>query len=137
MIMNQDITRTNCALETPPRGSGNYAASQQDDLQHGENTLCKEGHRIRSHGGMVVLLKRLQLEKILQLSRSGIYRLMDKNSSAYSPDFPLPIRYGNGKAVYWIAEEVAEWLEAQISLSRKVNKTSPKATNSQPAGRVC
>ena len=126
MIMNQDITRTNCALETPPRGGGNYAASQQDDLQHGENTLRKEVNRIRSHGSTVVLLKRLQLEKILQLSRSSIYRLMDKNSSAHSPDFPLPIRYGNGKAVYWIAEEVAEWVEAQIRLSRKVNKPRQK-----------
>ena len=134
MIMTPDITRTSCGLENPPRSGGNYAATQQDDRQHGHNTLRKEVNLIRSNGGMVVLLKRLQLEKILQLSRSGIYRLMDKNSSAYDPQFPLPIRYGNGKAVYWIAEEVAEWLEAQIRLSRKVNKPSPKATHSQPAG---
>lgn len=133
MIMKPDITHTGHGLENPPGNGGNYAASQQDDLQQSENTLRKDGNCIRLHGA-VVLIRRKKLEEILGLSRSTIYRRKNKKSKGYDPTFPQPIPYGTGRAVRWIAEEVADWIEAQIRLSRKVNNPSAKATKSQPAG---
>ena len=85
--------------------AGAYAVDHSSSVNQSEP-------KIRSLEGMAVMLKRVQLEKILKLSRSHIYALMAKNQ------FHRPIRYGKGCGVYWIAEEVAEWLEKQIQNSR-------------------
>lgn len=63
-----------------------------------------------------VMLKRSQLERILQLSRSRIYELMAEGK------FPEPINYEKGAGVYWVAEEVAAWLQKQIMNSRKCKR---------------
>ena len=67
------------------------------------------------------MIPRKKVEQILGLSRSTIYRLKNKKSKGYDPSFPQPVPYGDGGSVRWVAEEVAEWVEAQIRRSRGVN----------------
>jgi prophage regulatory protein len=69
---------------------------------------------------LVAVLRRAQLEKILQLSRSGIYEKLSETSKRADPSFPRPIRYGNSRSVYWLESEVRAWLDAQVSSSRKL-----------------
>lgn len=66
------------------------------------------------------ILRRVQLEAKIGLSRSAIYERMDGESRYYDPDFPKPINLGNGKnpPVGWIEHEVDAWLNAQIAKSR-------------------
>ena len=52
------------------------------------------------------LLTRLEVEKVVSLSRSAIYRLMR------SGDFPEPIQVGT-RAVRWRLSEIQEWLESR------------------------
>jgi len=49
------------------------------------------------------------------LSRSTIYLRISKGN------FPSPISLG-GRAVGWIEEEVDDWLDRQIEISRKSDK---------------
>ena len=50
------------------------------------------------------VLRRKQLEKQLNLSRSSIYKMIADGT------FPKPIRLGR-RAVGWRAEDVQEWLD--------------------------
>lgn len=50
------------------------------------------------------LLTRPEVEALVRLSRSEIYRRMRKGQ------FPLPLRIGD-RAVRWKASEVEKWLE--------------------------
>ena len=61
------------------------------------------------------LLKRHDVEKRCQISRSAIYRLMRTGQ------FPEPIRIGP-RAVRWPESEIEAWLESR-----------PRATGDRPA----
>lgn len=54
------------------------------------------------------LLKRPEVEQLLGLSTSSLYRLMA------SGDLPGPIRVG-ARAVRWKASDLAEWLDSRPS----------------------
>ena len=52
------------------------------------------------------LMRRREVEKILGISRSSIYRLMQEGR------FPRPIRIGTA-AVRWRASDITAWLESR------------------------
>ena len=52
------------------------------------------------------LMRRREVEKILGISRSSIYRLMQEGK------FPRPVRIGPA-AVRWKASDIATWLESR------------------------
>lgn len=52
------------------------------------------------------LLRRREVETITGLSRSTIYRLMQKG------DFPKPVRIGPG-AVRWKVSDIKAWIESR------------------------
>lgn len=53
-----------------------------------------------------MLLRRQEVERIVGLSRSSIYRLMQDE------DFPRPVRVGRS-AVRWKESDVKVWLESR------------------------
>ena len=63
-------------------------------------------------GGCMALLKKITAQKILDMSKSGLEKLV-----ANDPTFPKPIKIG-AKAIGWIESEIEAWLAAQISKSR-------------------
>ena len=52
------------------------------------------------------LMRRREVEKILGISRSSIYRLMQEGR------FPRPVRIGPA-AVRWRASDITAWLESR------------------------
>lgn len=68
------------------------------------------------------ILRRPQVEQKIGLSRSAIYERLDEKSRYYDPEFPKPIRLGNGKnpPVGWIESELVTWIAAQVRKSRNV-----------------
>ena len=52
------------------------------------------------------LLRRREVEKITGLSRSSIYRLMQKD------EFPRPVKVGPA-AVRWRQSDIVDWLESR------------------------
>ena len=52
------------------------------------------------------LLRRRQVEEITSISRSSIYRLMQKG------EFPRPVKIGPA-AVRWRASDLTAWLESR------------------------
>lgn len=52
------------------------------------------------------LLRRREVEEITGLSRSSIYRLMQKD------EFPRPVKVGPA-AVRWRESDIADWLESR------------------------
>lgn len=65
------------------------------------------------------ILRRRDLESRLKLSRSTIYDKINSKSARYDPNFPKPIRLGEGSAVGWIEGEVEDWIRSQADASRK------------------
>jgi prophage regulatory protein len=59
------------------------------------------------------LLRRRQVEQLVQLSRSTIYAKVKKQT------FPAPYRIGE-KAVAWRVSEIEQWLEARPLASATV-----------------
>jgi len=114
-----------------PHPYGTYAAEQLNGHRQ-QQEICREmatSVRLPTNG-WVTMLKRAQVEKILQLSRSAIYARMDKNSDVFDASFPTPVRYGDGKSVFWIAAEIHAWLDAQIRRTRGLSND----TRSQKPG---
>lgn len=78
---------------------------------------------VEKHGdsrGRVTLLRRVEVEKRLRISRSWIYDRLDPGSPRYDATFPTPIRLGGstegrGSAVAWIEAELETWIAAQIT----------------------
>ena len=68
---------------------------------------------------VLTILRRLDLEGRLKLSRSTIYDKINPASPRHDASFPKPIRLGNGSAVGWIEGEVEAWLRDRIEASRK------------------
>ena len=64
-----------------------------------------------------VLLRRPEVEKIVGLSVSSLYRLMAEGS------FPRPVRLG-GRAVAWRATDIADWLESRPSTANETPVTA-------------
>ena len=52
------------------------------------------------------LMRRREVEQVLGISRSSIYRLMQEG------EFPRPVRIGPA-AVRWRASDIAAWLESR------------------------
>ena len=63
------------------------------------------------------LLKRPEVEKVVGLSCSSLYRLMSQD------DFPRPVRLG-GRAVAWRATDIADWLESRPSTANETPVTA-------------
>jgi prophage regulatory protein len=57
------------------------------------------------------ILRRIELEKRLGLSRSSIYKMMDDG------EFPRPVRIGR-RAVGWRAEDIETWFETMQGMSK-------------------
>jgi len=58
-----------------------------------------------------VILTRKEVEKTTSISRTSIYRLMQKGQ------FPKPIRLSANR-VGWLAEDIDNWLQQRIAESR-------------------
>mgnify|MGYP000369959343 CR=1 FL=1 len=54
------------------------------------------------------IIRRNELEKIVGLSRSGIYLRMDAGT------FPRPIPLG-GRSVGWLESDIQSWIDARIA----------------------
>jgi len=61
------------------------------------------------------LLKKRSLLAKVPVSNALLYGWMDKSSPYYDPTFPKPIRLAGGRSVFWIEEEIDQWLEISIS----------------------
>nr|WP_295074743.1 AlpA family phage regulatory protein [uncultured Roseateles sp.] len=70
------------------------------------------------------LLRKRQLQELIPVANGTLYSWMDKNSPYFDASFPLPIRLGGGRSIFWIAAEVDEWLKTWADKSR----ASAKAT---------
>lgn len=51
------------------------------------------------------------------LSRSTIYNKLKQDSKYFDPTFPNQIKLGGG-AVAWIEDEINDWMEGQVEISR-------------------
>lgn len=58
------------------------------------------------------LMRRPEVEALMQLSRSTLYAKLNKNDKGYDPDFPVPIRV-SATAVRWIREEVEAFIASR------------------------
>ena len=63
------------------------------------------------------LMRRPEVEEIVGLSVSSIYRLMSEGA------FPRPVRLG-GRAVAWRATDIADWLESRPSTANEAPVTA-------------
>lgn len=63
-------------------------------------------------GNVVVRLKKVQEDTAL--SRAFIYLKLDKASPYYDPDFPQPIKLGNGRSIGFVLKEVQEWITKRM-----------------------
>lgn len=57
------------------------------------------------------ILPRKEVEQLTSMSRTSIYRMMDKGQ------FPKPIRLSPNR-VGWISEDIDNWLQQRIDESR-------------------
>ncbi|MGM0985103.1 MAG: helix-turn-helix transcriptional regulator [Pseudomonadota bacterium] len=57
-----------------------------------------------------MVLRMPELKKLIGLSRSKIYEMLNPKSDWHDPDFPKQIRLSAG-AVGWYRHELLEWLE--------------------------
>ncbi|MGC9386440.1 MAG: helix-turn-helix transcriptional regulator [Hydrogenovibrio sp.] len=64
----------------------------------------------------IELLNLNNLVKMLNISRSTIYRKIKPNAKQYDPTFPKPIKVGQ-KAIRWRLSDVEKWLDEQVHLT--------------------
>jgi prophage regulatory protein len=69
------------------------------------------------------ILRRSQLEAVLNIKRSAIYERL-----ANDPAFPKPVRLGEGRAVGWIESEVIAWQQKCIAQRDKPSAPKRKRT---------
>lgn len=60
------------------------------------------------------LIKLEELKNKLSMSKSAIYRRMDRNCKLYDTSFPRPIKLGETTS-RWVEREVDEWIYKQLS----------------------
>lgn len=72
------------------------------------------------------LIKRPAVESKTTLSRSFLYEKMNPASAKYDPEFPKPIKLGEGKnpPVAWDECAVDAWIERQIAKSRQADEAT-------------
>jgi prophage regulatory protein len=90
----------------------------QNDRHHDSQQSKGTEVNVPQNTSPVAVLRRAQLQKFLQMPRSSIYERLNKNSPRHDPLFPVPIRYGGSRCVYWLETEVKAWLDLQVSISR-------------------
>ncbi len=78
----------------------------------------------------IVLKRRQQVTEKTGLSRSAIYGRMDEKSKYYDPNFPRPVKLGNGKnpPVAWIESEIDAWIMLRAQTSRPASEAAARAT---------
>lgn len=54
------------------------------------------------------------VSKIIDLSRSTIYELINPKSKYYDPSFPKPLHLTQNR-IGWLSQEIYDWLELKIS----------------------
>ena len=59
------------------------------------------------------LLKLNELVKMLNISRSTIYRKLDPKGKHHDSTFPQPIKVGQ-KAVRWRLSDIEKWIDKQV-----------------------
>lgn len=62
----------------------------------------------------LALLKRVQVEERLRISRAALYAKLNPDDPAHDPAFPIPIRIG-ARAVRWVESEIEAYI---LSLPR-------------------
>jgi len=67
------------------------------------------------------------LPAIIGSSKSTISAWRNPNCVYYDPNFPKPIRYGNGRSVYFLRSELDSWLISQIA--KRDNATTKQTRN--------
>lgn len=70
------------------------------------------GDSIRERDGARILRFK-QVAALVGLGKSSIYRKVQEGT------FPKPIKLGSARASGWISTEVYDWIDDQISRSRK------------------
>ncbi|WP_245107187.1 MULTISPECIES: AlpA family transcriptional regulator [unclassified Acinetobacter] len=58
------------------------------------------------------------VSKIIDLSRSTIYELINPKSKYYDPSFPKPLHLTQNR-IGWISQEIYDWLELKIAQREK------------------
>lgn len=58
------------------------------------------------------LIKRQEVEKLTQLSRSSLYAKLNPKDVNHDPSFPVPVRVSS-TAVRWVAYEVEAWIASR------------------------
>lgn len=66
------------------------------------------------------MLRRVEVQTKTGLGRSAIYDRINPDSRYYDPEFPKPVKLGNGKnpPVGWVESEVDEYLRKRVLKSR-------------------
>ncbi|MGA4854489.1 helix-turn-helix transcriptional regulator [Acinetobacter haemolyticus] len=54
------------------------------------------------------------VSKIIDLSRSTIYELINPKSKYYDPSFPKPLHLTQNR-IGWLSQEIYDWLELKIA----------------------
>lgn len=80
------------------------------------------------------IVRRKQLEQRIGLGRSTIYERIDPESKNYDPDFPRPIKLGEGRnpPVGWLSHEVDAWIAARIAATRGTAETTQPDSTTTP-----
>ncbi|MDO9452400.1 MAG: AlpA family phage regulatory protein [Stagnimonas sp.] len=69
----------------------------------------------RQHAAQII--RRRELEQLLQLSRGTLYNKLDPKSQYYDATFPRPIPLG-AVSIGWVLSEVNTWVHKQKVASR-------------------
>jgi prophage regulatory protein len=80
----------------------------EHSAEHGKDAMLQAIEKI---------LRRSQLESVLNIKRSAIYERL-----ANDPAFPKPVRLGEGRAVGWLESEIIAWQQ-----KRKAERDRPMA----------
>ena len=105
---------------------GQRPEQSQPGTNHGVGTLhhppdvnlkTQDATSRARYKSVLKILRRKQVEQRVGVCRSTLYSWISPSSLQYIPDFPKPIRIGNG-AVGWVEEEIEEFIEARIRASR-------------------
>ncbi|OGS97718.1 MAG: hypothetical protein A3K04_09660 [Gallionellales bacterium RBG_16_56_9] len=66
----------------------------------------------------VTLIRRVELQRRVGLSKSAIYDRLDPKSTRHDPSFPRPVSLGGGRAVGFLEHEVDAYIAALVEASR-------------------
>ena len=69
------------------------------------------------------ILRTSLVMKRIGVSRTTVYRWLNRNSSCYDASFPRPVALGMN-SIGWVETEIDQWLEARIRASRPGEQTA-------------